>query len=168
MHTLRCYEIPDMMRDALDRAVDPDTGELTEAGAAEIRALTAVAETAAMDLACHIREMELEAAAVDETIQAAIARSARLKKQVARWREYMLEALAVAGKSKIADPRITVALKNNPPSVEVFAADDIPDVYFRVIPEKREPDKKGIAIILKAGGAVPGCRMTVTQRVEIR
>jgi len=32
--TLRCYEIHDLIREVMDRAVDPDTGELTESGIA--------------------------------------------------------------------------------------------------------------------------------------
>jgi len=65
--TLRCYELPELFRAALDRAVDPDTGELTEAGIAEIRALTAAAQHSSADLACYIRELELEADAVKAT-----------------------------------------------------------------------------------------------------
>lgn len=36
--TLRCYEIPDMFREVMDRAVDQDTGELIKSGIAELRA----------------------------------------------------------------------------------------------------------------------------------
>ncbi len=32
MKTLRCYNLPSVFRDALDAAVDPETGEISEAG----------------------------------------------------------------------------------------------------------------------------------------
>lgn len=166
--TLRCYELPELFRAALDRAVDPDTGELTEAGIAEIHALTAAAQSSAADLACYIRELELEADAVKATAAAAAERASRLTARASKWRGYLLETLEMAGIDRVKDPRITVAIQKNPPSVHI--ADDaiIPPEYCREIPARIEPDKTALKTILKLGAVIPGVELVATARLAIK
>lgn len=167
-NTLRCYELPEMFRIALDRAVDPDTGEMSEAGIAEIRALTAAAKASSADLACYIRELELEADAVKATAAAAAERASRLTARASKWRNYLLDTLEMAGLSSVKDSRITVAVKQNPPSIQIADDTTIPPRYCREIPARFEPDKTALKTALKAGETIPGVDLVSTTRLVIK
>ncbi len=166
--TLRCYEIPDMFRATMDRAVDPDTGELTEAGIAEIRALTAAANHSTADLACYIRELEIEAQAINENVKAMNTRVTRLSATAAKWRGYLLETMDCIGSTGIKDARITVAVRTNPPAVQVDDDVELPMDYCRVIPQRIEPDKTVLKNVLKSGGIIPGVSLVSTHRLVIQ
>lgn len=167
-HTLRCYELPELFRQAMDRAIDPDTGEITPAGVCEIRALVSAAQHSTADLACYIRELELEAEAVKEAVKAQDARITRLTARAAKWRGFLLDTLDVAGLSTVKDPRITLTIRTNPPSVQI--ADDavIPPGYCREIPARIEPDKTAIKAALKSGETIPGVELVATRRLAIQ
>ena len=53
---------------------------------------------------------------------------------------------------------LAASIVHNPARVEVDPDFDNA-IYMRVIPEKREPDKRLIAVALKEGGALAGARM---------
>ena len=46
-------------------------------------------------------------------------------------------------------------------------AEALPAAYWRVIPEKREPDKKSIGEALKRGEAVPGAELVPSERLQV-
>lgn len=166
--TLRCYELPEMFRATMDRAIDPDTGELSEAGIAELRALTAAAQHSTADLACYIRELELEAEAVKAMLSAAADRATRLTARAAKWRNYLLETMDLAGLNVVKDPRITLTIKTNPPAVQIADDAAIPPGYYREIPARIEPDKTAIKAALKAGEVIPGVSLVATRRLTIQ
>ena len=166
--TLRCYEIPDAIRHCLDNGVNSETGEMTETGLIELRALSLSAEQAVTSLACYVRELELEAEAVKETAAAAMDRTTKLTRRTERLRGEIMATLEATGLSRVKDARITVAIQNNPPSVSVIAASEIPAAYLRIIPEKREPDKTAISAALKNGDDVPGCALIPSRRIAIK
>lgn len=165
MKTLHCYEIPHVFRDTLDRSVDADTGEMTEAGLNELRTLTLQASASSLNLACYIRELELEAEAVKAIATATAERASTLLKRATHLRFYLMEALDAMGQEKVSDSRISLAIRDNPPSVSVENADLIPPTYRRI---KWEPEKTLIKDALKAGTDVPGCSLITTRRLAIK
>lgn len=167
-HTLRCYEISDLFRTAMERAVDPETGELTDSGVAEIRALTATSHHSAADLACMVREIELEADAINNAMKYMSERAQRLNNRAQKWRGYLIDTLDCMGSNAIRDARITVAIRTNPSSVRIIDNADIPLGYCREIPGRTEPDKTALKAALKAGEIIPGVELVVTRRVVIQ
>ncbi len=165
--TLRCYEIPDLFRTAMERAVDEETGELTEAGVAEIRALAMAADRSIADLACYIRELEMEADAVKAAMAAMAERAAKLGNRASKWRGYLLDTLDCVGSTGVKDPRIVVSVKSNPPSVQIDDGVEVPYEYRRIIPERIEPDKTALKAALKAGQYIPGVSLVSTRRIVI-
>ena len=165
--TLRCYEIPDLFRTAMEQAVDEETGELTEAGMAEIQALIQAGEYAATDLACYIRELEIEADAVKTAASAMAERAARLGSRAGKWRGYLLDTLDCVGRTEVKDPRITVTIKSNPPSVQIDDDVKVPYEYRRIVPERIEPDKTALKSALKSGQYIPGVSLVSTRRIVI-
>lgn len=167
-HTLRCYELPEMFRATMDRAIDPDTGEMTESGLCELRALTAAAQHSTADLACYVRELELEAQAINETVKALDTRVTRLTATAAKWRTYLLETLEAAGLDAVKDPRIAISIKTNPPGVHIDEGAQLPEEFCRFTPSRFDPDKTALKTALKAGKVIPGVSLTQTRRLTIQ
>ena len=166
--TLRCYEISGLIREVMDRAVDPDTGELTESGIAELRALAAAANHSVADLACYIRELELEAESVKSVLTEMAKRAVQLENRAAKWRVILLETMDSISSTSIKDSRITVAVRTNPPSVHVDDDAEIPIDYYRIIPQRIEPDKTALKAALKSGETIPGVSLVSTRRLVIQ
>ena len=166
--TLRCYEISGLIREVMDRAVDPDTGELTESGIAELHALSSAANHSAADLACYIRELELEAESVKSVLTEMAKRVVQLENRAAKWRVILLETMDSISSTSIKDSRITVAVRTNPPSVQISDEAAIPADYTRSIPARTEPDKTALKAALKSGETIPGVFLVSTRRLVIQ
>jgi len=71
------------------------------------------------------------------------------------------------GVSKIKGNAYTLSIRHIP---HVVVDDDaqLDDLYMRIIPEKREPDKVVIREALKGGVEIPGCRLEQTDSLQIR
>jgi predicted nuclease with TOPRIM domain len=72
------------------------------------------------------------------------------------------------GMKKAQAGTFALSIQNNPPSVYVRNEEEIPAGYWRIIPESRAIDKKGILEVLKAGGEVPGTLLSQSASLRIR
>lgn len=87
---------------------------------------------------------------------------------VARIKDWLLTNMQACEIKSIECPAFKISVKNNPPSVVIDNAGQIPCEYY-VYPEPEPyPDKKSIAAILKTGKAVPGTHLETKQRLEIK
>ena len=71
------------------------------------------------------------------------------------------------GVSKIKGNAYQISIRHTP-HVEVENVDALEDLYCRIIPAKREPDKKIIAEALKGGVVIPGCTLVQSDSLQIR
>ena len=71
------------------------------------------------------------------------------------------------GLTKIQGSAYSLSIRHTP-TVEVTDVDLLDDLYARVIPAKREADKRVILEALKSGVDVPGCRIVQTDSLQIR
>jgi len=78
-----------------------------------------------------------------------------------------LATMQIAGVKKITGNAYTLSIRSTP-AVEVEDVDLLDDLYCRVIPERREPDKQIIKEYLRAGGSLPGCRLVQSDSLQIR
>lgn len=107
-----------------------------------------------------------------EAIDGEIKRLQALKKQrqnaADKLKEYLLSNMQEAGIDRIEGPLITISIRNNPESVDVFDAAQIPQEFMRQ-PETPPPapDKTAIKAAIKEGKDVPGCRLTRSQKLHI-
>ena len=78
-----------------------------------------------------------------------------------------LDIMRENGVSKIKGNAYTLSIRHVP---HVIVDDDaqLDDLYMRIIPEKREPDKVVIREALKGGVVIPGCRLEQTDSLQIR
>lgn len=104
------------------------------------------------------------------TIKAEIDRLAAKKKALENKKEgiktYLQQQLEAVGMDKVKTPIFTVAMQNNPPSLNVLDEALIPKQYF--IPQDPILDKAAIKDLLKQGIKVPGTELTQGRSLRIR
>ena len=86
-------------------------------------------------------------------------------RSIKEWYQRNLDAM---GKSKVETLRGTMAVQNNPPSLKVTDADQIPICYLTLVPARYEVDKDAVKNALKAGEAVSGAHLEQRRSLRIR
>ena len=81
------------------------------------------------------------------------------------WYQRNLDAM---GKSKVTTTRGTMAVQNNPPSLKVTDADQIPICYLTLVPARYEVAKDAVKTALKAGEIIPGAHLEQGRSLRIR
>jgi hypothetical protein len=168
LKTLKLYEIANEYREVLDRADDPEADLDSFIPALDGLELDLAAK--AGHIACYIRELELEATAALEVVESAKKRAKRLEDRADWLRGYLLMQLQKTGITKVADPRVSIAIRKTPPAVFIPTVESVPadDRFWRVIPDSRSPDKGAIREALKQGLAVGDCELRTGERLEIK
>ncbi len=116
------------------------------------------------------RNIEATAAAIKEAEAAMCARRKAMENRVAHLKRYLLDGMKLAGIQRIDSPYFAIKITKNPPAVDIFEPGLVPAEYMAKPPPPPEPlpDKKMIALVLKAGVEVQGCRLVQGERVEIK
>ena len=167
MHGLTLYEIAAQYRDMATKLADLDLDDQTIADTLEGESGALVEK--GQNVAFVVRNLGASAEAIKAAEAAMAARRKAMENRAARLRAYLLDGMRVAGIQKIDSPYFAIAIRKNPPSVDVFDADQVPADYMKVPPPPPPaPDKKLIAQALKDGADVPGCRLVQGERVEIK
>ena len=161
------FDIAREYREAADKLADldlpPETIEDT------LESLSGDLEVKATNTAFVIRNLEASAAAIKEAEAQMAARRKAIENRAARVRDYLLANMMVAGIQKIECPFFKLSVRDNPPAVEVYEPGLVPGEYMRQPePPPPSPDKTAIKEAMKAGVDVPGCKLTVGKRLEIK
>lgn len=159
------YQIRNEIIDALDAAVDPETGEITASDAFEnLDALQLAFEEKAENTACYIKNLDAEAKAIREEEKALAARRRSLENRAERCKSYLQFCL---NGEKFSTPRCAVSFRHNKSVVvDENRLFDIPDQYLRY--KEPEVDKKAVSEALKAGQDVPGCSLVESVSMIIK
>lgn len=161
------YELAHDYRNAADKLADLDLDPQTIEDTLE--SLSGDLEVKATNTAMLIRNIEASAAAIKAAEEQMAARRKALENRAARIKDYVLANMMVAGIQKIECPYFKLAVRDNPAAVEVYEPGLIPANFMRQ-PDPPPPavDKTAIKEALKAGQDVPGCKLTVGKRLEIK
>ena len=161
------FDIAREYREAADKLADLDLPP--EAIEDTLESLSGDLEVKATNTAFVIRNLEASAAAIKEAEAQMAARRKAIESRAARVRDYLLANMMVAGIQKIECPFFRLAVRDNPPAVEVYEPGLVPSEYMRrPEPPPATPDKTAIKEAMKAGIEVPGCKLTVSKRLEIK
>jgi hypothetical protein len=134
-----------------------------------LEALTGDIQEKSMNVAAYCRNLEAAADAIDDAAKQMKDRAAKARKRADSVRAYLLNNMQACGISKIGCPYFSITVKKNPPSVVVFDESEVPaDLMVQKPPPPPSPDKTAIKERLKAGEAVPGCRLEQGVRLEIK
>jgi len=104
-----------------------------------------------------------------------------MEKRAGQIKDYLKNAMKGAGIKKIEAPKDYpvfryLAVRDNPPAVEIDNEDDVPAIFFPPPPPPKEPelkpDKKRLKAAIEAatenGGYIPGAHITQGTRLEIK
>lgn len=140
----------------LDEQTVLDTLE-AETGDLQVRATNIVAVA---------RSLESAAEAIREQEQRMAQRRQALERRAARIRDYVRDAMQVAGIERISSPWFVVSVRENPPLVVIDDERQVPMLYMREPPAV--PDKTAIKAALQAGQDVPGARLDRRKSLQVR
>lgn len=161
------YILAGEYRQAADKLADLDLDEQTIADTLE--SMSGDLEVKASNVAMFARNLEATAAAIKEAEAQMAQRRKAIEKRVENVKAYILRCMESAGIKKIDSPHLSLSVKANPPSVDVFDADQLPAQFMRQKPPPPpEPDKTAIKAVLTTGGEVPGARLIKGTRLEVK
>jgi hypothetical protein len=112
--------------------------------------------------------LEAEAAAIKAAIEPMLARAKALEKKSAWMREYVFNAMERTGINEIKSPHYVIKVRENPASVIIDNEAGIPADCWRVIPERREPDKSAIKEKIKNGEIVEYAHLSKSKRLDVK
>lgn len=167
MTALSLYNIAQEHRAMVERLMDfqDDSQAISDTIEAESYPLEVKAQNTAY--AVKTLKATVEAIKVEEKNMAT--RRKAIENHIMRIEEYLKTCMEVAGVLKIECAHFRIAIKKNPPSVEVFEPSLVP-VEFMKTPEPPPPDvdKAAIRGAIASGKEVPGAMMVQGTRVEIK
>ena len=165
LSTLRLYQIADAYLLALEALAE--TEDLpAETIADTLKGWLGTFEQKATAVAAYIRNLELEAAAVEDARRRMEQRQRSLERHAERLRTYLRIEMERTGITKVKSAELTLRTQKNPPSVVVDNDSDIPGVYQQeVITVKLLKAEIGKA--LKAGQQIPGAHLEQSTRLVI-
>ena len=146
-----------------DLDLDPQTVADTLEG------LAGEVEVKATNVAMFVRNLEASAEQIKAAEATMAARRKAIENRAESVRGYLKTQMERTGITKIECPYFKLAIRENPPSVVIDAASQIPAEFLRT-PEPPPPalDKKAIAAAIKAGREVPGAHIERATRLEIK
>lgn len=161
------YVLAEDYRNAAAKLADLDLPP--EVVADTLEGLAGDIEVKATNVAMFVRNLESTAEQIKAAEAAMAARRKAIENRAAHVREYLLANMQRTGISKIECPYFRLAVRDNPPSVVIESAENIPTEFMRQPePPPPAPDKKAIADAIKSGHDVPGAYLSRTQRLEIK
>ncbi len=148
---------------ALDELAAMDDAEWTAEHVQLLEELMPQAIAKVDRFGAYVRELEARIGAIDQELDRLTARKQHLTNRVAWMKRYAVGELQRLGRPKLKGELFTMALQKNPASVEVSVLPDaLPEAFVRVIPERREADKKALLDALKQGAEIPGVAFAPT------
>jgi len=164
---MNMYELALAYRNDAEKLADLDLPP--EALEDTLEGLAGDLEVKAQNTIMLARNLEATAAAIKEAEAQMAARRKALEARASRIRDWVLGNMIVAGVQKIECPHFRVSVRDNPPAVEVYEPGLIPATFMRQPePPPPAPDKTAIREAMKAGQEVPGCKLVVGKRLEIK
>lgn len=161
------YVLAAEYRAVADQLADMGADDQTTSDTLE--SINAPFEQKAVAVAMCARNFDAAAVAIKEAEAAMAARRKSIEHRAASLRAYLLDCMQATGIKKIECPHFAIAIRDNPPSVEVFDAGMVPAMYMRQPePPPPAPDKKAIKEAISAGIDVPGAKVSRGQRLEIK
>ena len=167
MNNLALYTIADQYLIDMQKLQEMEIDEQTFADTLE--GLSGELEIKATNVAMFIRNLEASADAIKVAEKAMADRRKLIESKANRLKEYLLENMVRTGITKIESPHFVLSVRKNPPAVDVFNQEMIPDEYFD-IPEPPAPtlNKNRLKEDLKAGVVIDGARLTAGQSLSIK
>ncbi len=159
---MNIFEIDAEIEQLLERATDPETGEIDAAHLQALYDLSDARRTKVENIALAYKNAAAAASAIREEALKLTNRGRAAQNNANRLRELLSYAL---DGQKLKTPLVSVWYRDTS-VVEVTDAEQLTDEYLRF--RDPEPDKIAIKDALQAGIDVPGARLTVSRSTIVR
>lgn len=161
------YQLSAEYRQAADKLAELDIDEQTVSDTLE--GLAGDLEAKAVATAMVTRNLDALAESIKQAEAGMVARRKAIEARADRIREYLLENMLACGMTKIESPYFELSVRENPSSVIIDCAADVPPDYWRH-PETPPPvvDKKLVAQAIKDGFTVSGAHLERIKRLVIK
>ena len=158
------YEINQAILDLYDSMVDPETGEVGKGFEWQLEKLDIARGEKIENIALWIKDLKAESEAIKMEMRKLQERARVADNKAERLKNYLAYSL---GGEKFSTPRVAISFRNTKAvEIEPEAWRFIPDQYLRT--RDPEPDKRAIGEALKAGIAIPGCRLIDNRSMTIK
>ena len=123
----------------------------------------------AQSVAAVVANLSAWAMTIEGAAQRLSERAASVHKRAEWVRSYLLANMQQAGISKIETAELVATIKRNPPAVRILEGVTLPERFMvQPNPPPPRPDKKALAVALKAGERIDGVELVVSERLEIK
>lgn len=128
----------------------------------------ATQETDKIDhFAAFIREEAAHAKYMREESQRLASKARTAEGRISFLKACYLGIMQEHGLEKIKGQAYAISIRHTPTAV-IEDETNLDDLYCRIVPAKREPDKKVILEALKGGVEIPGCHIVQSDSLQIR
>ena len=166
MKSLSLYEMSNQYIFLVDEMFDEETGELNENAMEKLDNINDSIQVKCANISRMFHSLESTADIIKLEKERLDRREKAFRNQVVRLKEYMKMNMERCDIKKIECPEFTIALQNNPVSLDILDADMIPHEYDK--PPVREIDRTRVKDALKNGINVPGAVLSQGTHVRIR
>jgi len=160
---MKVYELADTYN-ALTSLLEEE-GATEEALQGQLRVIQEAFNAKAENIGKLILSLDGEATAITDELTRLNARKQATERKAEWLKSYLLQEMVNARIEKIKGTLVSLAIRNNPPSVSVLDINLVPMAFRRIIPERFEADKKLILDHVKSTGeVVPGCEIVTDKK----
>ena len=157
------FEIDRAIMDAMEKCVDPETGEIDGEIYTELEALQMERTTKIENIACWIKNLKSDA---DELKAESKAMSERAKAKERKAESLTHYLVAVLDGQKFETARAAIGWRKSK-AVHIEYGTELPEEYIRR-KVTEEPDKTAIKAALVAGKCIEGCELVETNNISIK
>lgn len=163
---MRLFDVAAEYRQAADTLAELDVPPETVTDTLE--SLSGDLTTKATNVAMVAANARALARAIGEAEARMAERRRALVARAERIEDYILQSMLYAGVERIESPHLRLAVRTNPPAVDIFDVAQVPPGFLRdVASPPPEVDKAAVRTAIAAGMDVPGARLTHRKRVVI-
>jgi hypothetical protein len=167
MSALSLYVIAQEHRIMVERLMDAQDDALVIADTIEAESYPL--EVKAQNVAYAIKNLDATAAAIKAAEKDMADRRKVIENRAMHIKEYLKTCMEIAGVEKLSCPHFALAIRKNPPSVDVFEPSLVPAEYMKQPePPPPAPDKAAIKAAITEGKEVPGAMIAQGTRLEIK
>jgi hypothetical protein len=161
------YEVVDHLAALFDTLEGCEEAGLREQIQSDIDACLAVEIQKVDGLTGYLAHLENQQAFRSSEMARLSSLNARDAKQAERIKAYCIDAMIQTGTKKLEGRTSSLKLHPCPPSVEVYAAEEVPE-QFKRFTVTESVDKVAVKAAIKAKQDVPGCRLAAEKFSLVR
>ena len=168
-NSLSLYQLSSHYIQAMDFLTDPELNLPIEAVNDTLESLTGELEDKAVNVAKFIRNMETTANAIKKAEVDMAKRRKSLETRVQWLEDYLKSSMEATGITKIECPYFKLSIAKNPPALDLFDSQAVPDQYKHTETVTTEQiDRAAIKAALSSGQTIDGARLVNGSRLVIK